>query len=257
MAFDIRNFVIDRPVMGAFTRLGRNIWMLSDIQDATLNMTQESQDKTDAIGNVIAQFDRAKTATFSAASGFFELDLLAEQVGSERKVASADNKIVARFMGTVAIEDGKNTVTLEHTPLNPIVEINVLEKGQQLGKAYAAAESASATAFSQDGAVITLPTSVTSGEIFLIYDYETDEAVEIVNEAGKYTMPGEFTLKVLGIDKCNPEIQILGYLIFGNAKLSGNTDVTFNTDMTHGFEISANTDYCEGGRLWRLVIPGI
>lgn len=257
MAFDIRNFVIDRPVMGSFTRFGRNIWVLSDIQDASLNMTQETQDKTDALGNVIAQFDRAKTAAFSAASGFFELDLLAEQVGSERKVASADNKIVARFMGTVKVEEGSNKITLPHTPINPIVEINLFEKGSQLGKAFSAAEAASETEFAQNGAEITLPTGVTSGDIFMIYDYETDEAVEIVNETGKYSQPGEFTLKVLGIDKCDPSTQILGYLIFGNAKLSGNTDVTFNTDMTHGFEINANTDYCEGGRLWRLVIPGV
>lgn len=256
--FDIRNFVIDRPVMGAMARYGRVAWVLSDMQDVSLNMATEKEDKTDALGNIITQFERAKTATLSGASGFFELDLLADQAGTTRVVASDTKKIVARFMGTVAVKDGETSVTLEETPVkDSLVEISVFEKGKTLGKAYTVGATADNDHFSISGKTLTLPTDIKCEEIFMIYDYETTSGIEIVNETGQYTQPGEFTLQVLGVDKCDPGKQILAYLIFGNAKLSGDVDINFNTDMTHGFEISANTDYCEGGRLWRLVIPGL
>ena len=55
MAFDLNNFVIDRVRRGTMfsPETGEVLWSITQIKDASLSMTSESADVTDAIGSVI------------------------------------------------------------------------------------------------------------------------------------------------------------------------------------------------------------
>ena len=70
MAFDLNNFVIDRVRRGTMfsPETGEVLWSITQIKDASLSMTSESADVTDAIGSVIMKFDRSKSAEFSASN---------------------------------------------------------------------------------------------------------------------------------------------------------------------------------------------
>ena len=95
--FDLNNFLIDRVRRGTMfsDTTGEALWSITQIKDASLNMTSETADVTDAIGNVITQFDRSKNAEFSGTNALWDLGLSAAQFGSEKKIASATEKIEA------------------------------------------------------------------------------------------------------------------------------------------------------------------
>ena len=93
MAFEVRNFVIDRVRRGIMlhSETGALMWALNQIENPSLNVTAETTDAVDALGVPIATFNRAKQAEFSAESSLFDLGLLAVQSGTELDVSSANN----------------------------------------------------------------------------------------------------------------------------------------------------------------------
>ncbi len=253
--FDVNNFVIDRPIRGIMTSTsdGSVLWSLSQITNPSLAMSSESVTAVDALGSKIMEFERAKEATFSGENAILDLGLLAAQAGSTKKIASSTSKIRATKFEELPVTGA--TVTLSNTPAEPVTQIHVLNGDSSLGTAYNAGTASTATEFVQADEVITLPTTVTDGRVFVMYEYDSSEAVEVLNSAVKYPTAGRFVLEVLGADVCDPSTLIHAYVIFPSAKLSSNTDVTLSTDMTHGFELSCQQDYCSATKdLWKIVI---
>ena len=61
-------------------------------------------------------------------------------------------------------------------------------------------------------------------EMFVMYEYETENAVEVVNSATKFPVGCKFVMEVLGCDVCDQTNLIYAYVIFNNAKLSPDFD---------------------------------
>lgn len=253
---NVNNFVIDRIVRGTMLSSTDKsvLWSLTQIQNPQLSMTSETVDAVDALGSKIMTFERAKEATFSAENAIFDLDLLAAQAGTTKEVGGDGKKIVCPVFDILDVAG--TTVNLTQTPLEDIAYIYVLNGDNTLGKAYKKAAEVTATEFAQAGKVITLPTEVTSGQVFVTYEYETEEAVQVVNKATEFPKSGEFVMEILGADVCDTSTLVHAYLIFPNCKLSSSTDLTFETEMSMGFELTASQAYCDREKkLWRLVIP--
>ena len=89
MAFDINNFVIDRVVRGvALSQKDDSVlFSINQMQNVSLNCASESTDAVDALGTPIATFYRAKSAEFSAENAIFDMQLMATQLGTKKKVA--------------------------------------------------------------------------------------------------------------------------------------------------------------------------
>ena len=111
MAFDLNNFVIDRIVRGvALSQKDDSVlFSINQIQNASLNCASESTDAVDAMGTPIATFYRAKSAEFSAENALFDMNLMATQLGTEKKVASATSKILAPAMESFTVVEGAST----------------------------------------------------------------------------------------------------------------------------------------------------
>ncbi|MDF2885235.1 MAG: hypothetical protein K0R54_5807 [Clostridiaceae bacterium] len=258
MAFDINNFIIDRPIRAIMSSsdTGDVLWSINQIEDPSISCASEATQAVDMLGSPIMEFERAKTATFSATNSLFDLGLAAAQFGTTKKVANASNKVTAPKFETLDV-DG-TTVTLSQTPTADITAIYVLKGDNTLGTKYVAGATASATEFVYDDVTktITLPTSVTSGKVFVKYEYETENAVEVVNTAVNFPTAGQLVVEVLGCDVCNKSVLYYAYLIFPAAKLSSSVDLTFTTEGKHPFEISCFQDYCDyEKRLFSIVIP--
>ena len=105
MAFDLNNFVIDRIVRGvALSQKDDSVlFSINQIQNASLNCASESADAVDALGTPIATFYRAKSAEFSAENALYDMSLMATQLGTTKKVASADAKITVPAMETFIV----------------------------------------------------------------------------------------------------------------------------------------------------------
>ena len=270
MAFDINNFVIDRIVRGvALSQKDDSVlFSINQIQNASLNCASESTDAVDAMGTPIATFYRAKTAEFSAENAIFDMNLMATQLGTEKKVASATAKVVAPSMESFTTGelawDEKTTIAdkypLKHKPLVIPTEIYAINGDSTFGVKYVKETAASATAFAYSEAdnTLTLPLDLAAGtELFVMYEYESENAVEVVNSAKKFPVGCKFVMEVLGCDVCDQTNLVYAYVIFNNAKLSPDFDWSIATDGAHPFSMKAQQDYCDKEkRLFSIVIPG-
>ena len=255
MAFDLNNFIIDRIVRGvALSQKDDSVlFSINQIQNASLNCASESTDAVDAMGTPIATFYRAKSAEFSAENALFDMNLMATQLGTAKKVASADAKVVAPSMETFVIGEkawDDTVVTdkynLKHAPKGEIKEIYALNGDSTFGVKYAVEDAASDTAFSIADQVISLPTGLANGtEMFVMYEYESENAVEVVNSAKNFPVGCKFVMEVLGCDVCDQTNLVYAYVIFNNAKLSPDFDWSIATDGTHPFSMKAQQDYCD------------
>ena len=146
--FDINNFVIDRIIRGvALSQKDDSVlFSINQIQNASLNCASESTDAVDAMGTPIATFYRAKSAEFSAENALFDMNLMATQLGTTKKVASSGAKILTPAMESFTAAGG--TYTLKHAPKNAPTEIYALNGDSTFGTKYTKATAASTTAFS-------------------------------------------------------------------------------------------------------------
>ena len=226
MAFDLNNFVIDRIVRGvALSQKDDSVlFSINQIQNASLNCASESTDAVDALGTPIATFYRAKSAEFSAENALFDMQLMATQLGTKKKVANSGAKITVPAMETfTVVEGGKHD--LKHTPKVAPTEIYALNGDSTFGVKYTKATAASAAEFAITGKSISLPTGLAVGtEMFVMYEYETENAVEVVNSATEFPVGCKFVMEVLGCDVCDQTNLIYAYVIFNNFKLSPDFD---------------------------------
>ena len=259
MAFDMNNFVIDRIIRGvALSQKDDSVlFSINQIQNASLNCASESTDAVDAMGTPIATFYRAKSCEFSAENALFDMNLMATQLGTSKKVASASSKITVPAMETFEVADG-GKYDLKHTPKGEVKEIYALNSDSTFGVKYTMATAASATEFSIAGKTISLPTDLKAGtEMFVMYEYESEQAVEVVNSAKNFPVGCKFIMEVLGCDVCDQTNLVYAYVIFNNAKLSPDFDWSIATDGTHPFSMKAQQDYCDKEKkLFSIVIPG-
>lgn len=225
MAFDINNFVIDRVTRGvALSQKDDSVlFSINQMQNVSLNCASESTDAVDALGTPIATFYRAKSAEFSAENAIFDMNLMATQLGTAKKVASAGSKITAPAMESFTY--GTGNYELKHTPKTVPNEIYVLNGDSTFGKKFVKGTAASDSEFAITNKTLALPTGLAAtDELFVMYDYETDSAVEVVNSATEFPVGCKFIMEVLGCDVCDQTTLVHAYVIFNNFKLSPDFD---------------------------------
>ena len=275
MAFDLNNFVIDRVVRGIAVSQGDNtklgisagdvLFSINQITNPSLSCTSESTDAVDALNVPIATFYRAKTAEFSAENALFDMNLLATQAGTKKKIASSDTKIETPCFQTVDITT-ETTYTLSHTPkAGTTPKVYVLNGDGTLGDKVEIASTAANKTIAIAGTTVTVVVSDTGyaagDQLFFMYDYEADGtkgngAVEVANTATNFPVGCKFIMEILGADVCDQTNLIYAYLIFPNAKLSPDFDWSIATDSTHPFSMRAMQEYCDKEKkLFSIVIP--
>lgn len=257
---DINNFVIDHVIRGtAFSQAdGSVLFTINQIQNPSLSCSSESTDAVDALGTPIATFYRAKNAEFSAENALFDMSLMATQLGTSKKIASAESKITVPAFDTIEIT-GDTTYNLKHTPKVAPTEIYKLNGDSTLGTKYTSGASASATEFMLSGTVLTPPTGLNNGDqLYVMYEYESDSAVEVMNSAKNFPVGCKFVMEVLGCDVCDQTTQVFAYVVFPNFKLSPDFDWSIATDGAHPFSGKAQQEYCNKDKvLFQVIIPDV
>ena len=247
----VNNFVIDHVLRGIMTKKnGEYMWSINQITNPSLNVAlSDTAQAVDALGTVIQEFDRGRSAEFGAENSIFDLSLYAAQMGREVEEASGTAKITVPAFETIDVvgTDAETYVT-KKTPVEAIAKIYVLNGDGTLGKAFAAGSAASADEFAYEEGThtISLPTGLEKGsQLFVMYEYETESAVEVVNSATEFPVGCKFVMEVLGCDVCDQTNLIYAYVIFNNFKLSPDFDWSVATDGAHPFSGKAQQDYCD------------
>ena len=240
---------------------GSVMYSINQIEEPSLNITSEEATAVDALGTTIATYNRAKNAEFSASNSLFDLSLLASQMGTEKKVASSTTKLTVPIFETIDVDAGTSEVTLKYEPKTGVIDaIYELKGDSTLGTKYTVTSgSATADKFVYDNSAkkISLPTSITNEcQIFVMYEYESENAVSVVGTATEFPKAGKFILEVLGNDVCDPTTLIYAYIVFPNAKLDSNIDLTFTTEGKHPFTLKCQQNYCDKDKkLFEIIIP--
>lgn len=258
MAINFNNFVIDRVLRGIALsqKDGSLLFSINQITNPSLSCSSESTDAVDALGTPIATFYRAKNAEFSAENAIFDMNLMAVQLGTQKVEASTGKAIVAPAFEVIDVTAEK-TATLKHTPKGEITTIYKMNGDSSLGTAYSKSTDAAADKFSLTGTAMKLPTELAVGDqVMVIYEYETEKGISVVNSANNFPTGCKFILEVLGCDVCDQTTLIYAYLIFPNFKLSPDFDWSIATDGTHPFSGKAQQEYCnKDNKLFEIVIP--
>lgn len=255
---NLNNIVVDRVLRGIFSDKNDNIiFALNQVQNLSLNQTSESQEITDALGVSIMELMRAKALEASAENAIYDFSLLASQYGTEKVTATAEAKLTVPAMETF---EAKGTeYNLKHAPVEgkEPTAIYALNGDSTLGAKYTAATAASDTEFAYADGKITLPTGLDAGvEMFVMYEYESENAIEIVNSANQFAKMGKMTFECLVYDVCDPETKMFAYLILPRFQLSNDFDWSIGGDsQTHAFSGKAMVDYCsKDKKMVRVVV---
>lgn len=259
---NLNNIIVDRVLRGIFTDKNDNIiFSLNQIQDLSLNQTSESQEVTDAFGVSIMELMRSKALEASANNAIYDFGLLAAQYGTEKITATAEATIktpaMESFEVPAADEEGKIAYTLKHTPVDDPIAIYALNGDSTLGAKFVPGTAASETEFVYADGVITLPTGLETGaEMFVMYEYESDSAIEVINSANNFAKMGKMTFEILAYDVCDPETKLFGYLVLPRFQLSNDFDWSIGGDsQQHAFSGKAMVDYCaKDKKMVRVVI---
>ena len=262
MEHNLNNLIVDRVLRGIFSDKNDNIiFALNQVQNLSLNSTSESQEVVDAFGVSIMELMRSKAIEASAENAIYDLGLLAAQYGTEKKEATADKKIVTPRMETfeVKADEDKNILpyTLKYTPVATPKAIYKLNGDSTLGAKYLAPSKDYEGDFTYADGVITLPADVAAGdEMFVMYEYESENAIEVVNSANEFAKMGKMTFECLVYDVCDPETKIFAYLVLPRFQLSNDFDWSIGGDsQTHAFSGKAHVDYCSRDKkMVRVVI---
>lgn len=246
MAFDKNELILDkvRSLAAHDLSTGEMLFRLTSLEDPNLTCTAEGEEVTDAVGAVITTLYRSKKATFSATNSLISLDLAAAQYGAKKEVADANAKILDYTYDILTIADG--SAKLKHKPTNKddVKFIYSVENGE-VGKSFKAAAQASATEFViDDEGTITVPTDLT-GKIYVEYQFETENAVRIVNKASEFPEACSVVIYAYFRDKCNENIVYSGKIICPKAKLNPESvELALTSTGKHAFELTMMKDYC-------------
>lgn len=259
---NLNNVVIDRVLRGIFsTDADGIIFSLNQVQNLSLNCTSESQEILDALGVSIMELMRSKAVEASAENAIYDLGLMSAQFGTEKVTAAAGSELIVPTMESFEVEinaDGEvKNYTLKHTPVTEPVAIYALNGDSTLGAKFAKATAATATEFGYANGVIELPTVATVGmEFFVMYDYKSENAVEIINSANKFPTMGKMTFECLVYDVCDPETKIFAYIVLPRFQLRSDFDWSVGGDsQTHPFSGKAHVNYCDKNKeMVRIVI---
>ena len=264
----IKNLIIDHVLRGVMNKKnGEYMWSINQITNPSLNVSlSDTAQAVDALGTPIQEFDRGRSAEFSAENSIFDLSLYAAQMGKDVEVATKDNgkTITVPMFEDINVSDAvEGKYVTKKVPVEVIKTIYALNGDGTLGKAYTLSTSEDASvdtfAYDEEAHEITLPTDealTKDSQLFVMYDYEAKEATAVTADAINFPRNGRFVMEVLGTSVCDPDTLIHAFVEFPNAKLDGNVDYSFTTDGTHPFVIKAMQDYCDKQKvLFRILIP--
>lgn len=225
---------------------GSMICRLTQLAEPSLNCTAEGEEVTDALGSRITTMYRAKSAEFTANNALFSVDLAAVQYGADKEVGASGTEILdyTYEILTITAEDSAG-VDLAHTPADPTAikyAYEIVEGG--IGKTFNAGAAPSATEFQMNEGKLIPPTGFT-GQLYVEYTFENENAVRVVNSADKFPEACSAVIYVMFRDVCNENLVYSGKIIIPKAKMNPESiEIALTSTGQHPFSLNISKDYC-------------
>lgn len=242
MAFKLDDIIIDRIQYGVAEDFdGNMLYALTQLADATINITAESKDAVDATGTLIKRFWQGKSGEFTANNAMINLNILGAASGEGKRVASVDSP---ENMPKIILVKANTTVTLRDY-VDGTVTVNALGTNGAMGRAYTKGATASATEYAMtEAGVFTPPTDSAEVQYIVKYRRKVTSGVAITNRADKFPGTVRLLLKALCVDPCSADTLRACYIELPSFQVSPEVEISLTTDSQLAYTGSLQVDYC-------------
>lgn len=256
MAFKLGDLVIDRIVNGvAETTSGQELlYLLTNLQEASINITSDSVDAVDGTGSVIKTFYRGKKGEFTATNSLLSLPIINAMSGETKPTyaSTADGTTIDMPIILNGSRKGENDDVrivlkgITDNGANNGIIVHGVENNGTLGDLIPNTTGWSVSTPTGDATNSTLVITDKNYTNYIVkYDRTvTEDGIKIVNRADKYPTTVKLTLKVLIVDPCTPDVVRAAYVVLPSFQPSAEIDMTFSTDATLDFTGTLQVSYC-------------
>lgn len=257
MKVDVSKLVITEVAqITAFNAAGELEFIMDEVQNGTINNTQEKTDITGRNGRKIASLKKNKAVTVSATNGVLVGGALAAQTGTE--VEQGTFKVRITDVMTVNSNKCSTSKTAVGTAGDEIGALYIKNANGSLGAKLEQDATAASDKFTYDPATkeITVTGIADGTEVVAFYDVEVDSA-RISNDSEKYSKVLKLYIDVVLQDSCDTEYA--GQVIIQRADVSGEFELSLGGDnFAHSFEAESLAGGCTGStNLWDLIVYGV
>lgn len=237
MAFKIDDMIVDRiQVAYMETTGGDPIGTLTQLSEATLEVSAESTDAVDKNGTLIKRFWRGKTGTFTATNAMLNLNVMAQMSGTEKKDASkaADTSYFTAVPGLAIVKIAANQTATLAGYVDGTAKVNYLYNNGTMGDTV----PTNAYTLVADTGVFTAPAEAPASDIDRVivrYNRTATSGVAIKNSADKFPQTIRLILKVLIVDPCDASQLRAAYIDIPSFQPSPEVSITFSSDGTIDF----------------------
>lgn len=238
---------------------------LDELQDTTIENTEDTQDITGKGDRLLKQIKKNKAVTVSGTSALIVGDLMSAQTGAsvENGLVVSSNSTKIRKPDIIEVAKSATTATTAFKAVGDtgaeISMLCLLESNGALGTKYTQASAASATefAYDPDTKTITLPTDIAKdGDIRVVafYDYAT-EGTTITNSSDVFGKTLKVYVDCIGTDVCENEYKC--QFVIPRGQFSGEFSIAMGSDQTvQAFTINTLVDVCAGadGKLFDFIV---
>ena len=247
MAFKLGDLIIDRIVNGvAENSAGQLLYLLTNLQEASINITADSVDAVDGTGTIIKTFYRGKQGEFTATNSTVSLPIINAMSGETAPTYATSNAPINMPIIITATKTGTTTLNgITDNGVNANIVVNGVESNGTLGDVIDKNEYTITAGTGGAYSTITFSQEATYDQFIIKYDRAvTKDGIKIVNRSDKFPTSVKLTLKVLIVDPCTPDVIRAAYIVLPNFQPSPEMDMTFSTDATMDFTGKLQTAYC-------------
>lgn len=246
MAFKLGDLVVDRIITGvAENSRGELLYTLTNLQEASINISADSEDAVDGTGAVIKTFYRAKTGEFTATNSTLNLPIIGAMSGTDPVYASASNPLTIPRIITTAQTTGIELVGLTDAGTTANIRVYSINNNGTLGDKYTTTQYTVTAGV--DNNPSTMAITPANGDTKWIIEYDrvvTANGIKIANRSDAFPKSCKLTLKVLIVDPCETDVVRAAYVVLPNFQPSPEVEVAFSTDSTLDFTGKLQTSYC-------------
>lgn len=235
-------------------------FIMDEIQEGSINNTQEKTDITGRGGRKIGSLKKNKAVTVSATNGLLVGGALAAQTGTEVEQGTFKVRVTDIIaVNTNAASTEKTAVGVAGAEIGTIYKKNANGSlGEKLTQ-VASADTLATGQFTYDPstkAITFFDRDLADGsEVVAFYDVEV-EAAKISNDSEKYSKTLKMYIDVTAQDNCDNQYH--GQFIIERADFNGEFDLSMGGDPTvHAIEAESLAGGCTGStKLWDFIVYG-
>lgn len=246
MAFKIDDIIIDSIDTALATDFNDvPLYTLTQLTDATIDISGESTDAVDKNGTLIKRVWKGKTGTFTATNAMVNLNIIGAMSSTEGyKVATADAPIEMPKIFTVK-NDGTKVTLPDYDKTTSTVQVAAQGNNGAMGVTYTQGTAAAADKFAvADNGVVTFPTDSTAEKFVVLYKRKVKSGVAITNRADKFPGTVRLYVKALAYDPCTADTLRAVMIYLPSFQVSPEVSISLSADGTIDYSGDLQVDYC-------------